>query len=577
MLALLLVPGLVSASAPAYPMAANSPEITDALDYLRGTQEGDGSIGGFVTSAWVTMAIGAAGEDPHDWKTPPAGPSIVDYLRDNYNQIESGKATDWERSILAIVAACEDPYDFGGIDYVTGLKDLYDGSQIGYNSTVNDDFWGVIALIAAGESPESEIIQNSVSFILDNQLGDGGWSLNTKDFYPISDVDNTAAAIMALIAAGVSASNTSVQSGLDYIAANQDPAGGFGSGWGPANSQSTSWAICAIMAAGQNPTSEDWTTESDNNPVDYLLSLQDETDGFFYYAAGDSRSPQWETAYAIPALLGIPHPIIPEYPSEPTPSASPTASPSATHTAVPTSTPTLTVAANPSPTPSHTASPTATTTPTSSPTSTATPTATSIPPLTGEGQIGSTGGTASTSDGRITVTFPPGAVPDDTSVNIEPVSCTSSPGGFRLGATCFSITAAGGGGQVHDFSGDVIICVAYTAEDVDACGGDPQLLQLAYYDEAANEWVALDSTVDEEASMVCASTSHLSRWALVASGPGTSIPWWIWVMSGCLLISLILVIFLIYHKLYPHRSTARVNVNPKNEKSIKGRYYHEME
>ena len=128
-LIILLFAGHISATAPAYPIADGSSDITDALTYLRASQEADGSIGGFVTSAWVTMAIAAAGEDPHGWMTTPASPSVVDYLRDNYSQIETSKATDWERSILAIVAACEDPYDFGGIDYVAGLKGLYDGNQ----------------------------------------------------------------------------------------------------------------------------------------------------------------------------------------------------------------------------------------------------------------------------------------------------------------------------------------------------------------------------------------------------------------------------------------------------------------
>ena len=67
-----------------YPYQPTDDIIIQALDYLRNQQISDGSIGGFSISAWTTMAISAAEEDPNDWS------SLVEYLRENVNWKGSG-------------------------------------------------------------------------------------------------------------------------------------------------------------------------------------------------------------------------------------------------------------------------------------------------------------------------------------------------------------------------------------------------------------------------------------------------------------------------------------------------------
>lgn len=284
-----------------YPLEPTDTEVDNALDYLRAEQTANGDIGGFGSSAWVTMAIAAAGEDPHDWKVG-SNPSIVDYLAANASSASS--ATDYARMVLSIVAAGEDPASFGSRNFVTLLKEQYNNNQIGDASLLNDDFWGVMALISAGESSSSGIVANSVAFIKDNQNGDGGWSWGVGGG---SDVDDTAAAIMALIAAEESSSSPAITDGLDYIKSQQADNGGFLS-WGATNADTDSWAIDAIVAAGQNPTSADWT-KNDNTPIDHLLTFQ-QGDGSFYWQSGTpGMSVPKTTASAIQALLGKPYPI----------------------------------------------------------------------------------------------------------------------------------------------------------------------------------------------------------------------------------------------------------------------------
>ena len=158
-----------------YPYTTGDAEIISALDYLRGEQDSTGMIESFSASAWVVMAITAAGEDPNEWKTDPADPSIVDYLAANAGSATIANA--YSKMIMAAVAAGEDPTDFGGVDFVALLEAEYDGTQIGDAGQLNDDYWGVMALVAAGQDPAtSTIIQDSVAFITANQDAvDDGW------------------------------------------------------------------------------------------------------------------------------------------------------------------------------------------------------------------------------------------------------------------------------------------------------------------------------------------------------------------------------------------------------------------
>jgi len=300
----LLLPCLLTTPAMAggpYPSTTSDSEVAGALNYLRGQQGADGSISDFATSAWAVMAIAAAGEDPHSWQVG-SNPTIVDYLTTNAGSASS--TNDYSRMILAIAAVDEEPTNFGGVNFLSQLQATYDGSQIGNISLLNDDFWGVIALISAGEDPASTIIQDSVSFILTNQNGDGGWSWGVGQ---ASDADDTAAAIMALIATGQSAGSAPITDALAYIKSTQMDNGGFES-WGSTNSATDSWGIDSIVASGGNPTSTGWQSGLGNDPLDDLLSFQNQ-DGSFNWTPATPSNKELMTSYAITALLGVPYPV----------------------------------------------------------------------------------------------------------------------------------------------------------------------------------------------------------------------------------------------------------------------------
>jgi iron complex transport system substrate-binding protein len=284
-----------------YPLQPTDTEVADALDYLRGELQTDGSIGDFATSAWATMAVAAAGEDPNTWKVA-SNPSIVDYLASNASS--AVLVNDYSRMILASVAADEDPTAFGGTDFVALVEASYDGTQIDDAGLLNDDFWAILALVSAGKNPASDIVANPMAFVKSNQNGDGGWGWGVGSD---SDADDTAAAIMALVAAGELASSTAIQNALAYIKSTQMDNGGFES-WGATNSATDSWGIDAIAAAGEDPTSAAWQSGSGNDPVDDLLTFQN-ADGSFNWQPTTPSNVALMTAYAISALLGEPYPV----------------------------------------------------------------------------------------------------------------------------------------------------------------------------------------------------------------------------------------------------------------------------
>lgn len=188
-----------------------------------------------------------------------------------------------------------------------------------------------------------------------------------------------------------------------------------------------------------------------------------------------------------------------------------------------------------------------------------TPTPTPTPQLTGEGNITSQGGVVTTEDGRVTLSFPQGAVEGDSTVTVQPISCNTAPEGFRLGNTCFSITLLTTDGvPISVLGADVEVCVEYTDDDIAAAGGDPHLLKLAYYDETSSKWVVLDTTVNTSLGVVCAHTNHLSSWAILALTPGVSVPWWVWLIIALGVIAIVAELIVIIRRRLVKRPAAQV-------------------
>jgi len=332
-----------------YPLYQNDARIQQALEYLRTLQNNDagfsnpGEESALSNTQWAIMALVAAGEDPREWKKN--GRSPIDYLRENANNLTG--STDYERMILALVAAGDNPRDFAGRDFVAELKEDYVKENGQFSDFIYTTIWGILAL-----SSVEEDVSTSVLWLKGQQNDDGGfaWAQGEK-----SDYDDTAAALEALIAAGERPDSRVVRDAVAYLRTGQNEDGGFRYfGSSPSNAASDAWIIQAIAACGQNPGDEDWTVNG-TNPVDHLVSLQQQ-DGSFYYTSYTKSNPGYMTACAIMALRGQPHPIKPLPHVQPEPSRTPT--PSATleapSTNIPPSAPPSTIRAQQPPAPTVT-------------------------------------------------------------------------------------------------------------------------------------------------------------------------------------------------------------------------------
>jgi len=293
-----------AAGAGAYPLSAGDQQIESALAYMQSCQRDDGGFGedgretSPATSTWVIMAIVAAGGDPRTWTT--SGVSAVDYLHAVAPETVAIDGTaETAKMILTIIAVGEDPSDFEGTDFIALLKAKQEPSG-SFGDHIYTTNWAVMALAAAGEDTAA-----ATKWLTARQNADGGfgWTPGAE-----SDCDDTASAVEALIASGVSPSSPVVTKAVAYFRSVQSENGGFNyGGSSAANTASDAWVIQALVAAGENPAI--WTKEG-ATPVDHLLSAQ-AADGYFKWTPFLTDNPCRMTASAVPALLGRPYPVLP--------------------------------------------------------------------------------------------------------------------------------------------------------------------------------------------------------------------------------------------------------------------------
>ncbi len=304
-------------------LAATTKEaaVSQALLWLHTQQQADGSIvksasGTYNGTAQAVLAIVAGNQDPHAWLSS-SNQSPLDYLASQAitrtDTITETGTTAW--LTLAAVAAGDNPYDFNAVNLVQRLQSYYNAAtgQYGLDGDVPAQSLAMMALSVAvtDTQPITQTVPVTATELLKSwQDSGGGWGYA----YPCTgwcspDVDNTSLALQALIAAGEPVSSTSIVSATNFLKTQQGSDGGFQS-WGTSNANSTAWGIQAIIATGQDPEGTDWT-KNGHTPVSFLLSLQNGT-GYFEYS---SPPPGWgadtvlTTMQAAPALAGKSFPL----------------------------------------------------------------------------------------------------------------------------------------------------------------------------------------------------------------------------------------------------------------------------
>ncbi|HEY2335499.1 MAG TPA: prenyltransferase/squalene oxidase repeat-containing protein [Solirubrobacterales bacterium] len=267
-----------------------------AASWLESAQNSDGGFGasagdpsGAAVTGWVMMGLEAAGRNPLDVER--LGKTPVDFLRSSIGELTS--SGDLARTIVALQGAGLDPRSFAGRDLVEELLKhrAENGSFAGWPGTTS---YSLIALRTAGVGG----LDKTASWLVAVENGDGGWGDVPGE---PSNADVTAAVIQAI------PGTKAAKAGLSYLGKHQRPDGGFTGGSGGVNSQSTGWAVQAMIAAGTDPA----TIASGGNSGPDYLGAQQAGDGHYRYSASSDQTPVWVTGEALVAAAGEALPISP--------------------------------------------------------------------------------------------------------------------------------------------------------------------------------------------------------------------------------------------------------------------------
>jgi iron complex transport system substrate-binding protein len=259
---------------------ANADAVGDAARYLAGRQQADG---GFAEpgarsdpslTAWAVLGLRAAGRSVLGAAAYLAGKPYP-------------TATDLELRIIALDALGRDTSAL--VDDLEGLRRA--SGRIG--PTVNATIWGILALRAVGRPAGA----GTVRYLLRQQRPSGGWAWYEGG---AADSNDTAAAVEALRAAGVSADGLVIRRALRYLRRLQNADGGFELTLGRgSDAQSTAWGIQAFQAAEKKPGSAAFR---------YLGGLR-RSNGSYRYTTRYGVTPVWVTAQVLPALARRPLPL----------------------------------------------------------------------------------------------------------------------------------------------------------------------------------------------------------------------------------------------------------------------------
>lgn len=275
-------------------------ELQAGATWLQSQQAEDGGFAGFSGStepgitADAVIALVACGQSGIDIDLDAA----MAYLESQalvYAQSGPGSAA---RLALAALAAGRDPRNINGVDPVAIVLVAAQSGLIGDGLYAHA--LGLLALAAADE----EIPAPAIALLAPAQGADGSWAFDGSKAPGAGDSNTTALLIQALVATG--------NGGVDFLPAAVDYLLGlvvddgfpYQAG-GAVDANSTALVIQALIAVNADTYAP--KIEAAHSA---LLELQGES-GAFAYSAEAPGDNLYATVQALPALAGIPLPVLP--------------------------------------------------------------------------------------------------------------------------------------------------------------------------------------------------------------------------------------------------------------------------
>jgi len=276
------------------------PPVAHAYEWLLSQQGTNGGYSSESNSAEGLLAIGSYDLKASGWFTS-SNRTIEEYWMNHQTKYAATGVAEAGKLAVGLVTAnisCKQSLTKEPLDY-------YNVSNGQYDTSAGSQAWAILGTAAYSET----IPIASVTYLKSLQQTNGGWEFGVGWG---TDTNTTSLAIQALIVAGEPVTSTEIISGLNYLKSAQNTDGGFpydpNSSWGTASdTDSTSYVVQAIYAAGQDPEASPWVVTSTNKtPIDSILSTQTSNGAFdwqsgagYYFLA---------TSQAIPALLKNEHP-----------------------------------------------------------------------------------------------------------------------------------------------------------------------------------------------------------------------------------------------------------------------------
>jgi prenyltransferase beta subunit len=312
---LVVVVTAVAPASAAAPDGTNQARLDRTVRFLQDVQNPDGGFGGrrgsasdVLFSCWVAVGLAAAGVNPRD-QARPGGVDLYAFIERNTTRYE--QTTDYERTLLAVLAAGESGRDLGGVDLVAAIlaRQLPDGgfpqTPAGSQGWINATTFAILPLSRIDEPVARQAVQRAADWLIAGQNANGSWAASSVG--SPQDVDMTGAVLQALSRAGRRDSDA-VRRALDFLRTVQGTDGGFAANapGGESNSGSTAWVVQGLWAAGVDPRTWD---RGGGDPLDYLASMQQPDGSIAWKRSDPAVNPVWMTAYAAPAYAGQPLPV----------------------------------------------------------------------------------------------------------------------------------------------------------------------------------------------------------------------------------------------------------------------------
>lgn len=216
------------------------------------------------------------------------------YVKEKYDAnpstgLSTNTPTEWHRLTMAVLAAGGNPTDVGGHDLIAdGTYNCLAGAP--WNQGMNGAAWALLALDSKGYKVPEKVKytrEDLISYIIDRQLSDGGWSLDDKN--PSLDLDITSMVVYALAphAAEDAKVREAVNRGLDVLRSKISTDGDYNYG-GTYSCESVAQAIIAFTSMGIDPATVT-NASSGKSLLDGLLKYYSTGTGGFLHAYYDDE------------------------------------------------------------------------------------------------------------------------------------------------------------------------------------------------------------------------------------------------------------------------------------------------